>query len=89
MTVARTSCDELLRSAIARIQYEYDLVAAEATYHSDFYESVLLNVILLLKRWKKCLDLLEIMVVVNFQYKNWKIFVKNHLSELTEQLSQN
>lgn len=36
---AQTRSDELARSVIARIQYEYDLVAAKAMYHSDCYTS--------------------------------------------------
>ncbi|KAL4719827.1 hypothetical protein ACJJTC_012795 [Scirpophaga incertulas] len=35
--VARTRSDDVAKAVIARIEYEFDLVAAEAKYHDNCY----------------------------------------------------
>lgn len=37
LKVARTRSDDIAKAVIARIEYEYDLVAAEAKYHNNCY----------------------------------------------------
>ena len=41
MEVARTRSDAISKAVVARIEFEYDLVAAGAKYHHDCYTSFL------------------------------------------------
>lgn len=41
MKVAENRSDGVVKSVVGRIQYEYDLIAAEARYHNDCYNSFL------------------------------------------------
>jgi len=41
MKVAENRSDGVAKSVLGRIQYEYDLIAAEARYHNDCYNSFL------------------------------------------------
>ena len=41
MTVAQDRSDDVSKAVTARINFEYDLIAAEAKYHDNCYKSFL------------------------------------------------
>lgn len=78
LEVAWTHSDEKKKFFIARLVYEYDLVAAENKYlsncHNSFLRSTIggkiLEMVLLLWRWRKFLHRLKLMMIVNYRCQN-------------------
>lgn len=95
--VAKNRSDDVAKTVFARIEYEYDLVAAEAKYHNNYYNSFLRpssggkigrpedNSIIL--AMEEIFAFLKIMTIVNFHCKNYKIFAKIRC-QMIEQLKK-